>query len=687
MPTRASARLSSPAVHYAFFSLASIAGAAVLYSAVPNPLAKMELLASWAVVCIISLRTARRLRVETLKARDARAESVQSARLSQLTSALSHARTEAAAVEAALQEPLHGLRADAGVVLGVNRDGAPTSVQRAVGYTEEQLAARDPKTQQGKSPASVAVGRGAPVVVPSRDAYVQEFGASAARTWAFESLLAIPLLVGSRVIAVVQLEWREPRVLTEVDRDYIDVLASRAAQALDRTHQFESALRARAEAEALRERADQELAERQKIERALRASEARYRALAARTTRLHGMAAALSEAATLNAVASAVVQHGRNVLGAAGGDVMLLAEDRLETLHSDGPAPAPRSLVLQSGLCATEAIATRTPVFVASFEEWQERFSRSATLAADGGYVSSATLPLVGDGAVIGVLAFHFTAPVNFDDEYRSLLLSVAQQCAQALDRARSYETAQAARAEAEAANRTKDEFVSIVSHELRTPLNAILGWTSMLQQGSLDDAMRDRALQSVADNAQRQLGLVQDLLDFSRLQAGRLPLDMDDVDLRAVLRGVVETLLPSAAATGVQLNVQPAPPLRLRGDARRLEQVFFNLLGNALKFTPRGGEVRLGVRALDRSVEIRVSDTGEGIDDAFLPHMFDAFRQADTTRSSRHGGVGLGLSIAKEIVEAHHGTIRAESGGPGTGATFIVTLPVVVAQTAPMLS
>jgi len=686
MPRTAHARLSNPIPSYIFFAIAAIAGAVVLFRAVDNPLAKMELLASWAIVCLISIRTARHLRLETDRCKVAKSESVQAARLSQLTSALSHARTQAAAVEAALQEPLHALGADAGMVIFVNRDGAPTSIQRAVGYADDELRQRDPASQEGKSPASVAIGRGAPVAVPSRDAYVQDFGPSAVRAWTFESLIAVPLLVGSRVIAVIVLEWRRARPLQDADRDYIDVVGARAAQALDRTYEFESALRARADAEALRERADQELAERQKIERALRASEARYRTLAARTTRMHGMAAALSEAATLHAVASAVIQHGRNVLGAAAGEVMLLSDDRLETLHSDGPAPAPATLVLQSGLCATEAIATRTPVFVASFEEWQERFSRSATLAADGGYVSSATLPLVGDGAVIGVLAFHFTAPLNFDDEYRSVLLSVAQQCAQALDRARSYEAAQVARSEAEAANRTKDEFVSIVSHELRTPLNAILGWTSMLQQGSLDESMRDRALQSIGDNAQRQLGLVQDLLDFSRLQAGRLPLDMDDVDLRAVLRGVVETLLPTAAAGGVQLNVQGVPPLRLRGDARRLEQVFFNLLGNALKFTPRGGEVRLAVRPTERSVEISVSDTGEGIDSAFLPHMFDAFRQADTTRSSRHGGVGLGLSIAKELVEAHRGTIRAESGGPGTGATFVVTLPVAVAQAAPLV-
>jgi signal transduction histidine kinase len=686
MPTSARARLSAPVISYLFFSLAAVAGAVVLYRSVPSAFVRAELLASWAIVCLISIRTARRLRTEAEQARAARAESLQAARLSQLTSALSHARTRAAAVEAALQEPLHALRADAGMVILVNRHGAPTTVARAVGYSEEEARHRDPHQQEGKSPASVAVGRGASVLLSSREAYVQEFGSTAMRAWTFESLLAVPLLVGSRVIAVIQLEWRRSHLLKDADRDYIDVLAARAAQALDRTYEFESALRARAEAEALRERADQELSERQKVERALRASEGKYRALAARTTRLHGMAAALSEAATLHAVASAVVQHGRNVLGAAGGEVMLLADDHLDTLHCDGPAAAPSSLLLQSGLCATEAIATRAPVFVASFEEWQERFSRSATLAADGGYVSSATLPLLGDGAVIGVLAFHFTAPVNFDDEYRALLLSVAQQCAQALDRARSYEAAQAARSEAEAANRMKDEFVSIVSHELRTPLNAILGWTSMLQQGQLDESMRDRALQSIGDNAQRQLGLVQDLLDFSRLQAGRLPLDMDEVDLRSVLRGVVETLLPTAAASGLQLNVQPVPSLRLRGDARRLEQVFFNLLGNALKFTPRSGEVRLGVRLTERSVDITVSDTGEGIDRAFLPHMFDAFRQADTTRSSRHGGVGLGLSIAKELVEAHHGTIRAESGGPGTGATFVVTLPVAVAQAAPMV-
>jgi hypothetical protein len=315
-------------------------------------------------------------------------------------------------------------------------------------------------------------------------------------------------------------------------------------------------------------------------------------------------------------------------------------------------------------------------VFIASFNEWQEQYWRSASIAADGGYVSSATLPLLVEGSVMGVLAFHFTAPVNFDEDYKVLLVSVAHHCAQALDRARLYESAQRARAEAETANRLKDEFVSIVSHELRTPLNAMLGWTSMLQQGSLDDSTSSRALQSIHDNATRQMKLIDELLDFSRLKSGRMRLDMEEIDLRDLLKGIVESIIPSAAGNGLELDLAPVPALKVHGDPRRLEQVFFNLLGNALKFTPRGGRISVGVRVVDGLAEIYVTDTGSGIEPAFLPHVFDRFRQADSARR-RADGVGLGLSIAKELVEAHEGRITAESAGTGRGSTFVVTLPI----------
>jgi signal transduction histidine kinase len=220
---------------------------------------------------------------------------------------------------------------------------------------------------------------------------------------------------------------------------------------------------------------------------------------------------------------------------------------------------------------------------------------------------------------------------------------------------------------------------VSIVSHELRTPLSAMLGWASMLHKGGLDPATAERAVRSIHDNATRQVRLVDELLDLSRLTSGRLTLVTEDVDLRSLLHGVVDSIIPAAAEAGLELDVAAIPPIMLRGDARRLEQVFFNLLGNALKFTSRGGRVGLTVDVETAVAHVRVWDTGAGIDPAFLPHMFDRFRQGDGMGERRYGGVGLGLAIAKELVEAHKGRIAAESPGTGRGSTFVVTLPLAV--------
>jgi K+-sensing histidine kinase KdpD len=627
--------------------------------------------------------------VEEAKARSVEAQrsAAQADRLAQLTAALAQARTSAGAIDAAVQEPLHAFKGDAGLLLLVSAEGGQLEIARAVGYQDEEREARAAACANAKSPACDAIACGAPVILASPEAYAREYPADAraGAPASLASVAAVPIILGSRVLAVVQLEFRQPRVWSAEDREYLTALSARAAQALDRTFQLESALRARVEADAHRDRADQELAERQKVEQALRASETRLRTLAARTGRLHGLASALSGAATLDAVARAVVHHGRNVLGATNGEVWRLLDggSQFETLFSDLPQQDPRQLPrlvdAGPGLCATHAIRTQQPVFVASFEEWQEHYSTSAAMAADGGYVSSATLPIIVDGSARGVLAFHFTAPVNFDDEYQALLVSVAQHCAQALERARLYEAAQKARAEAETANRLKDEFVSIVSHELRTPLSAMLGWASMLEKGSLDAATAERAIRSIHDNATRQVRLVDELLDLSRLTSGRLTLVMEDVDLRSLLHGVVDSIIPSATAAGLELDIEAVPPIMLRGDARRLEQVFFNLLGNALKFTSRGGRVGLSVNVESAQVQVRVWDTGAGIDPAFLPQMFDRFSQGDVLGERRYGGVGLGLAIAKELVEAHKGRIAAESPGAGRGSTFVVTLPLAV--------
>ncbi len=638
--------------------------------------------AGWLAFCVGAERVSRRTTRDRERCVEAERGAKQADRIAQLTAALSQARTPAAVIEATVQEPLHALNADAGLLVLLNDEARSLTVARMVGYRPEEREHRTEASLADKAPASDAIGRGAPVVIESPRAFAAEYPEASDKAGGepFGAIVAVPLLVGSRVVAVVQFEFREPRTFSTDDREYMFALGPRAAQALDRTWQHESALRGRAESESLRARAADELSERQNVESALRASEARYRALAARTTRMHDLAAALSESVTLQAVAHAVVKRGCVAVGATNGEVTLLAEEGtcFETLYSDaaGRRDADRRLPVESGLCATEAVETRRPVFIASFNEWQEQYWRSASIAADGGYVSSATLPLLVEGSVMGVLAFHFTAPVNFDEDYKVLLVSVAHHCAQALDRARLYESAQRARAEAETANRLKDEFVSIVSHELRTPLNAMLGWTSMLQQGSLDNSTSSRALQSIHDNATRQMKLIDELLDFSRLKSGRMRLDMEEIDLRDLLKGIVESIIPSAAGNGLELDLAPVPALKVHGDPRRLEQVFFNLLGNALKFTPRGGRISVGVRVVDGLAEIYVTDTGSGIEPAFLPHVFDRFRQADSARR-RADGVGLGLSIAKELVEAHDGRITAESAGTGRGSTFVVTLPI----------
>ena len=266
-------------------------------------------------------------------------------------------------------------------------------------------------------------------------------------------------------------------------------------------------------------------------------------------------------------------------------------------------------------------------------------------------------------------------APVNFDQGIESVvrLTRTAPRRSPALD----YESAQAARAEAEAANRLKDEFVSIVSHELRTPLNAILGWTAMLRRADADPAMTSRALQSVHDNAERQARLIDELLDFSRVTSGRLALGKDPVDTGDLLRGVVESMIPAAVTKHVTLEFLPETAARVAGDKARLEQVFFNLLSNAIKFTPEGGRVRVEVREEAALVVVTVTDTGLGIDPTFLPFVFERFRQSSDTAGREYGGLGLGLSIACQLVEAHGGSIGVASEGRGKGATFTVRLPL----------
>ncbi|MUG97209.1 response regulator [Scytonema sp. UIC 10036] len=239
----------------------------------------------------------------------------------------------------------------------------------------------------------------------------------------------------------------------------------------------------------------------------------------------------------------------------------------------------------------------------------------------------------------------------------------------------------QANREEAEAANRIKDEFLAMLSHELRTPLTPILGWSKLLQTNKLPQAKLQEAMASIEEHAKRQAKLIDDLLDLSRIVRGKLTLNLTTVTLLIPLAAALETVRLAAEAKSIHIKtILEATVEPVMGDADRLQQVFWNLLSNAIKFTPEGGSIIVELQRVERYAHITVSDTGQGIHPNFLPFVFDRFRQEDSSMTRQFGGLGLGLAISRQIVEAHGGTIVAESLGVGKGTTFTIELPLIKA-------
>lgn len=237
----------------------------------------------------------------------------------------------------------------------------------------------------------------------------------------------------------------------------------------------------------------------------------------------------------------------------------------------------------------------------------------------------------------------------------------------------------QEARQQAEAANRIKDEFLAVLSHELRSPLNPILGWSKLLRNGRLNAAKTAQALEIIERNAQLQSQLIEDLLDVSRILRGKLSLNMTPVNLAATIKAALETVRLAAEAKSIQIQTLFDPTIgQVLGDSARLQQVIWNLLTNAVKFTPEGGRVEVLLQQIGSQAQIQVRDTGKGISPDFLPHVFEYFRQADATTTRTFGGLGLGLAIVRHLVELHGGTVSADSQGEGQGATFTVRLPLI---------
>jgi len=280
-------------------------------------------------------------------------------------------------------------------------------------------------------------------------------------------------------------------------------------------------------------------------------------------------------------------------------------------------------------------------------------------------------------GALLGGLFLAHPDASFFQERDERLIAFLAAHAAIALDNAHLYREAQDARASAEAANGLKDAFLATLSHELRTPLTAISGWAHLLQRGKLSPEETERAIETIIRNAGAQAQIIDELLDVSRIITGKLQLDLQPLEIGSVVQAAIVTVTPAANVKGIHIQlIQNPAGTCVMGDPERLQQVFWNLLSNAIKFTPRNGRVRVGVDCVGSSVEVVVSDSGVGIDPRFLPRVFDRFTQDDSSSTRRASGLGLGLSIARQLVELHGGSMNAESPGLGLGSTFTARFP-----------
>ncbi len=348
-------------------------------------------------------------------------------------------------------------------------------------------------------------------------------------------------------------------------------------------------------------------------------------------------------------------------------DKIPLARD-VRANYEDPQTPTSPQFVARTGVPAFVPRVS-DEMLVAAAQGNADRLEKMRSL----GLVSYLCVPMVANDRVLGVLTLANTeSSRQFGNDDLRLALDVASRAALAIDNAQSYRRLQNA-------NRLKDEFLATLSHELRTPLNAVLGYARMLQSGAVAPEKVPQAIEVIGRNAASLAQIVEDVLDVSRIVLGKARLRIEPTDIASVVEDAIATVKPAIDAKGLQLTSVIAPRLpELPGDATRLQQVVWNLLSNAVKFTPRGGRIEVRVARDAGDIQIVVSDNGIGFPSNFKPHVFERFRQAESSPTRLHGGLGLGLAIARHIVELHGGTIDGESAGEGQGAAFTLRLPLL---------
>jgi PAS domain S-box-containing protein len=292
---------------------------------------------------------------------------------------------------------------------------------------------------------------------------------------------------------------------------------------------------------------------------------------------------------------------------------------------------------------------------------------------------SSMAVPMALQGRIVGTIEVQSYEPQAYRETQATAMRMAANLTAVAIENARLLGREMEARAEAEESNRLKDEFLATVSHELRTPLTAILGWARMMDSENLDPEQKQRAIQTIQRNAKAQAEIVDDILDVSRIITGNLYLSLEPTELTPIIEAAINVVRPTAEAKRIVIETEFDPePALVSADHHRMQQVVWNVVSNAIKFTPAGGRVRVRTFQIDGYANVEVTDTGQGITAEFLPHVFERFRQADSSTTRLHGGLGLGLAIVRHLIEIHGGSVRAESEGEGKGATFTITLPLL---------
>ncbi|HWN68483.1 MAG TPA: GAF domain-containing protein, partial [Haliangium sp.] len=579
-----------------------------------------------------------------------------------LTTRLSQAFNVEDVATVTIEETRSALQASAAKVIMLDENESSGRVAASSGYPPALIEPLRRASFEGPGPMAHALRTRAPVFIESLDDLGARFPGllSAARAAGIHSGAAFPLISNSGLVGGLGVSYTEPHVFTQGERELLLAFSAATGQAMERAFLYEREHRAR-----------------EGLERA-----------STRLSRMHAISAALVGAVTEADVARIVAHEGGAAFGAKCAVVRVpRAEGDLELIGMSGLAPEVAARVHRV------PIAVEVPVCVAyrtGAPVWSERHPQQPrdpaadqSLCAQGAaYAAAAALPLSVEGRIVGVLSFGFGEERTFSTEDRELALTLASLAAAALDRVRLYHEAEAARRAAEAASQAKDEFLAMLGHELRNPLAPIATALQLMDMKLGDTALRERG---VIDRQVTHLTrLVDDLLDVSRITRGKIDLQRTPIEISHIVETAVERVAPLIEERQHAFEVRvPRQGMMVEGDEDRLCQVLTNLLTNAARYTERGGRIEVEARPVDRLAEIVVRDNGIGIEPQLLPRLFDLFVQGARTLDRREGGLGLGLTVVKRLVELHGGTVEAQSEGRGRGSQLTVRLPLVAPEVA----